>query len=84
MEQCYLNPIIRPELITDGGTLLGEVGMREIISRNSPRNHPVYLVLHLILAVVHKYINLYLTGRIHLDEETRSEITRICWNMLHG
>lgn len=82
VEQCYLNPIIRPELISDGGTLLGEVGMNEIISRNSSRKRPVYLVQHLVLAVVHKYINLCVTGRISLDEETRLEITHTCWNML--
>lgn len=84
VEQCYLNPIIRPELISDGGTLLGEVGMSEIINRNSPRNRPVYLVQHLVLAVVHKFINLYLAGRIPLDAQTKAEITRTCWNILLG
>ena len=84
VEQCYLNPIIRPELITDGGMLLGEIGMNEIISRNSSWERPVYLVQHLVLAVVHKFINLYLAGRISLDAQTRAEITRTCWSMLHG
>lgn len=82
VEQCYLNPIIRPELISDGGALLGEVSMSEIIHYNSLRKRPAYLIQHLVLAVIHKSINLYLTGHITLDSETREEIARICWDIL--
>lgn len=82
VEQCYLNPVIRPEILSDQEDILGEVGMREIINGNSSRKRPVYLVQHLALAVIHKSINLYLTGRISLDEDTKGEIARICWSIL--
>ena len=84
VEQCYLNPIIRPELISDRGTLFGEVSMDEIIHHNSEQKRPAYLIQHLALAVIHKSINLHLTGRITLDIETREEIARICWSILAG
>lgn len=83
VEQCYLNPIIRPENLSDGGRLLGDVGMSELIARNSTRERPMYLVQHLILSVIHKAINLHLTGHLELDEAARAEVARTCWRILN-
>lgn len=84
VEQCYLNPIIRPELLSDGRDLLGNVGMDEIINQESPKHRPTYLVQHLVLAALHKFIILCLTDRISLNAETKEEITHTCWNILRN
>lgn len=39
---------------------------------------------HLILAVIHKAINLHLTGRITLDGATKEEVARICQSILRA
>ena len=82
VEQCYLDPIIRPETLSGGENGPAEVDMEGLVDRGGDGERSVFLVTHLILAVIHKAINLHLTGHITLDEATKEEVARICQSIL--
>ncbi|WP_455501812.1 TetR/AcrR family transcriptional regulator [Gemmiger sp.] len=79
VEQCYLDPVIRKEVISDGDDVLRGFGLTFSGENNA---ETVYLIKHMALSVIHKAIALALTGRIALDAAERARVAEACWNIL--
>ena len=79
VEQCYLDPIIRKDVISDGDAVLRGFGLAPAEGCDGEM---VYLVRHMALSVIHKAIALALTGRIALDAAQRERVAEACWNIL--
>lgn len=78
VEQCYLDPVIRRETISDGDEVLQSFGLSLGRGNNSGT---VYLIKHMALSVIHKSIVLALTGKIQLDDAQRELVAKICWDI---
>lgn len=78
VEQCYLDPVIRKEVISDGDDVLSGFGF-QLSEDVSPER--VYLIKHLALSVIHKAIVLDLTNRIQLDDAQRLLTAEACWDI---
>ena len=79
VEQCYLDPVIRKDVISDGDDVLRGFGLT-FSGQDSAET--VYLIKHMALSVIHKAIALALTGRIALDTTQRERVAEACWNIL--
>lgn len=78
VEQCYLDPVIRRETISDGDEVLHSFGLALAETNDSGT---VYLIKHMALSVIHKAIALTLTGHIQLDAAQRELVAKTCWDI---
>ncbi len=80
VEQCYLDPVIRREVISDGDAVLNGFGLSLTQGRD---DETLYLIKHMALSVINKPIVLALTGRIALDAAQRERVADACWNIFN-
>lgn len=81
VEQCYLNPIICQDVLSDGSEVLSGFGL-QTDRENSDNTQNVYLIKQMALTVLHKAIVLELTGHIALNDIQRKLVAKTCWDIL--
>ncbi len=81
VEQCYLDPIICQDVLSDGSEVLSGFGFPSA-DDNSNYTQTVYLIKQMALTVLHKAIVLNLTGHITLNATQRKLVSKTCWDIL--
>lgn len=81
VEQCYLDPIISPDVLSDGNEVLSGFGLQSD-KENNDNTKNVYLIKQMALTVLHKAIVLDLTGHIELNDIQRKLVAKTCWDIL--
>ena len=79
VEQCYLDPVICEDVLSDGSEVLNGFGLHSD-GEHSAQN--VYLIKQMVLSVLHKAIVLALTGHTALDDAQRKLVAKACWDIL--
>lgn len=79
VEQCYLDPVINQDVLSDGSEVLNGFGLQSG-GESSTKNG--YLIKQMALSVLHKAIELALTGRTSLDDAQRKLVAKACWDIL--
>lgn len=79
VEQCYLDPVINQDVLSDGSEVLNGFGLQ---SGGESGTKNGYLIKQMALSVLHKAIELALTGRTSLDDAQRKLVAKACWDIL--